>query len=193
MQEKIKCRDCFFVSGILFNIMVKKINKQSFFLLVAIFSFLICTVLYWWLLPLRITAETESGIALSLPTYPEDTFSMRFTHSVHKTPVWENFVVNGVDELTLTSTEYRSYGVGMPSLPSEGVFTQLGDRFLLTNLSRPFKQIPVRVGPEAKLSLIHQNQEYPLYQWFEAGTLITLHIRYDYWWFISCPFDQRTE
>lgn len=164
--------------------MVNRVSKQRFFLFVTIFSLLVCALLYWWFLPLKITVETESGIALSVPTYPEDTFSIRFTHSVHKTPVWENFVVRGGDKLTLTSTEYRSYGVGMPSLPSEGVFTQLEDRFIVTNLNRPFAQIPMRVGPEAKLSFIHQGQEYPLYQWFEAGTLVTLRINYDYWWFI---------
>ncbi|WP_021167821.1 hypothetical protein SOV_47920 [Sporomusa ovata DSM 2662] len=170
--------------------MVKKVSKQKK-MLVTGFCLLIGIVIYWWFLPLRIVIETESGIALSLPTYPEDTFSIRFTHSVHKTPVWENFVVRGVDELTLTSTEYRSYGVGMPSLPSEGVFTQLGDRFILTNLNRSFRQIPVRVGPEAKLSFIHQEQEYPLYQWFDAGTLVTVRINYDYWWFVSGMFNQN--
>ncbi|CQR73005.1 hypothetical protein SpAn4DRAFT_2237 [Sporomusa ovata] len=79
----------------------------------------------------------------------------------------------------------------MPSLPSEGVFTQLGDRFILTNLNRSFRQIPVRVGPEAKLSFIHQEQEYPLYQWFDAGTLVTVRINYDYWWFVSGMFNQN--
>ncbi len=161
-------------------------------MLIIIFSLLMFIVLYWWFLPLRIMIETESGIAHSLPSYPKDTFSIRFTHSVHKTPVWENFIVTGVDELTLTSTEYRSYGVGMPSLPSEGVFTQLGDGFMLTNLNRSFTQIPVRVGPEAKLSLIHQQQEYPLYQWFEPGTLVTLRVDYDYWWFVSHRLDKKS-
>lgn len=181
---------CFIGTGILFNRMVTKVSKQRFFLLVAMSSLLICAVCYLWFLPLRIIVATESGIALSLPTYPEDTFSIRFTHSVHKTPVWENFIVRGVDNLTLTSTEYRSYGVGMPSLPSEGLFTQMGDRFILTNLNRSFRQIPVRVGPEAQLFLVHQNQEYPLYQWFAAGTLVTMRISYDYWWFVSHRFNK---
>lgn len=173
--------------------MVNKVSQQMKIFLVTILGLLICIFLYWWFIPLRIVVETESGIALALPTYPEDTFSIRFTHSVHKTPVWENFVVRGVDDLTLTSTEYRSYGVGMPSLPSEGVFTQLGDRFILTNLNRPFKEIPVRVGPEAKLSLFHQKQEYPLYQWFEAGSLVKIRIHYDYWWIFPHKFTQRPQ
>lgn len=170
--------------GILFNMMVNKINNLQKALIIIV-SLLLCIGLYWWFLPLRIIIETESGIVSSIPTYREDTFSIRFTHSVHKTPVWENFVVKGVDKLTLISTEYRSYGVGMPSLPSEGVFTQLRDGFTLTGLNRSFEKIPVRVGPEAKLSLIHQDREYFLYQWFAPGTLVILRIDYDYWWFVS--------
>lgn len=166
--------------------MVKKITKSQLFFITAIFSVLICIVLYWWLTPLTIIVKTESGTYLTLPTRPGDTFSLKFIHSVHKTPVWENFIVTGVDGLTLTSTEYRSYGVGMPSLPSEGVFTQLGDRFILTNLNRSFRQIPVRVGPEAQLSLVHHGQEYPLYEWFEPGTLVIVGTDYDYLWFVFC-------
>lgn len=160
--------------------MVKKTGKWKLFFITIIFSVFSCIALYWWFTPLTITVKTESGTCLTLPTKPGDTFSLRFIHSVHKTPVWENFVVIGVDALTLTSTEYRSYGVGMPSLPSEGVFTQLDDRFMLTNLNRSFRQIPVRVGLEAQLSLVHHGQEYPLYEWFESGTLVVISTSYDY-------------
>jgi len=179
-----------FLPGILLTIMVKKCSREKLFFLSVTISVLICIVTYWWLIPLSIIVKTESGTVLSIPTYTSDTFSLRFTHSVHKTPVWENFVVTGVDKLTLTSTEYRSYGVGMPSLPSEGVFTQLEDRFILTNLNRPFSQIPVRVGPEAKLSLFHGEQEYPLYEWFAPGTLVMDSIDYDYLGFIFPNFNR---
>jgi len=173
--------------GILLGIMVKK-YKRRIYLSTISFSLLLCIVLYWWLTPLTIIAKTGAGTRLAVPTKIGDTFSLMFNHSVHQTPVWENFVVTGVDGLTLTSTEYRSYGVGMPSLPSEGVFTQLDDRFILTNLNRPFSQIPVRVGPEAKLTLVHHGREYPLYEWFEPGTLVVISTNYDYLWFIPTLF-----
>lgn len=168
--------------------MIKKRQRGQFFFITVIFSVLIAIALYWWFTPLAIIVKTEAGTCLTLPIKSGDTFSLRFIHSVHKTPVWENFVVTGVDELMLTSTEYRSYGVGMPFLPSEGVFTQLEDRFLLTDLHRPFKQIPVRVGPEAKLTLIHAGQEYPLYEWLEPGTLVVVGANYDYQWFLFRNF-----
>ena len=169
--------------GVLFVIMAKITIKQTLSLFMIILSLVICIVLYWWLTPLTIVVTTESGTCLTLPAKPGEPFSLRFIHSVHKTPVWENFVVTEADVLTLTSTEYRSYGVGMPSLPSEGVFTQLGDRFILTNLNRPFRQIPVRVGPEAQLTLVYHEQEYPIYEWFAPGTLVVIGTNYDYLWF----------
>ena len=165
--------------------MQKPFIKRKASLLTVFGSVLICLVLYWWMTPLRLVVETEAGISLSLPTHQGDTFSLRFTHSVHKTPVWENFVVAGADHVTLVSTEYQSYGVGMPSLPSEGTFTQQGDKFVLTNLNRPFTVIPVRVGPEAKLSLFHLEQEYPLYEWYDSGTLVYIRVSYDYLWLLS--------
>lgn len=174
--------------SILFTIMLKRVLQQKLLFLTIIFSILACIVLYWWLTPLSIVVKTESGTCLTLPVKPGETFSLRFIHSVHKTPVWENFIVKDTDTLLLTSTEYQSYGVGMPSLPSEGVFTQLGDRFSLSNLNRQFRQIPVRVGPEAQLTLVYHEQEYPVYEYFAPGTLVTIGAEYDYSWFIFRNF-----
>lgn len=171
--------------SILLDIMVKKIKQQKFFFIMIIGSILICIALYWWLTPLTILVKTEADTCLVLPTKKGDQFSLKFIHSVHKTPVWENFIVTGPAGLILTSTEYRSYGVGMPSLPTEGVFTQLDDRFILTNLNRSFSQIPVRVGPEAQLSLVHHGQEYPVYEWLKPGTLVVVSTSYDYLWLYS--------
>ncbi|MPM95793.1 hypothetical protein SDC9_142948 [bioreactor metagenome] len=160
--------------------MVKSLRRRKIIGFTVFCSFVLFLLTYWWFLPLKIIVEGESGTCLTIPTYIGDTFSLRFTHSVHKTPVWENFVVEGVDQLTLVSTEYRSYGVGMPSLPSEGTFIQQDDRFILTDINRHFSQIPVRVGPEAKLCFVQREQEYPLYQWLGPGTLVHVRIDHDY-------------
>lgn len=82
--------------------------------------------------------------------------------------------------MTLVSTEYESYGVGMPSLPSEGTFVLLNGRFMLKDLHRHFTEIPVRVGPEAKLTLLHSGKEYPLYEWFDSGTLLHIRVNYNF-------------
>lgn len=174
-----KCRGLIRYPAFIDN-MARSLTRRKIIGVAVCCSFLLVLLTYWWFLPLKIIVESESGSCLEIPTYVGDTFSLRFTHSVHKTPVWENFVVEGVDQLMLVSTEYRSYGVGMPSLPSEGTFIQQGDRFVLTNVNRPFSRIPVRVGPEAKLTFVQREQEYPLYQWLGHGTLVHVRIDYDY-------------
>ena len=86
--------------------------------------------------------------------------------------------------MQLVATEYESYGVGMPSLPSEGVFEQHGSRFRLSQLNRRFSEIPLRVGPEAQLTLVREGMEYPIYKWLPAGSLVKLHVDGNRLWMV---------
>ena len=101
-------------------------------------------------------------------------FSLRYTHSVEKTPVIEFFEILPDGRLVLTSTAYRSYGVGLPSLPEEGKLTVSGGWFLLENLHREFPDIRLRVGPEAGVSIELNDKNYPIHQWYPAGSLVTI-------------------
>ena len=133
---------------------------------------------------LLITAgcQPQAGLVLESPGQPErvielgsvKTFSLQYTHSVEKTPVIENFTIleNGI--LLLTSTKYRSYGVGLPFLPSEGKLTVADGWLLLEDLHREYRDIRVRVGPEAELSLEYDQKFFPLYQWYPAGSLVII-------------------
>ena len=146
-------------------------------------------LVYGWLFsPLVLVVQSADRLGPVLATAPGDAFRLRFIHSVHRTPVWENFSVAEPDKLDLVSTEYESYGVGMPSLPSEGKFQQLNGRFLLTGLERHFAEIPVRVGPEARLTLIHDNKDYPLHELFEPGTLLYIRVKTNYFGLLYRPF-----
>ena len=120
--------------------------------------------------------ETESGVILSIPVRRDDPFALVFIHSVHRTPVFEHFLIRDVGVIQLVATEYETYGVGMPSLPSEGVFEQQGSRFRLSQLNRRFSEIPLRVGPEAQLTLLRKGMEYPISKWLPAGALVKLHV-----------------
>jgi len=102
-------------------------------------------------------------------------FSLKYVHSVEKTPVIENFHIREDGKLILKSTYYRSYGVGLPSLPGEGKLTISADGwFRLEGLHREFQDIRVRVGPEAKLVLEYEKKEYPLFEWYPSGSLVII-------------------
>ncbi len=122
---------------------------------------------------LYVFIETDQGIKYTMPAYAGDKLSLYYIHSVQLTPVYENFVVKGPDDLMLYSTQFSSYGVGLPSLPSDGIFTQTKEGFDL-KVERHFSVVKVRSGPEAKLSIIYNGQVLPVYQELPSGTLIRI-------------------
>jgi hypothetical protein len=102
------------------------------------------------------------------------TFSLSYTHSVEKTPVIEVFQVQENGTLLLTATKYKSYGVGLPSLPEEGRLTIADGWFVLDDLRREYREIRLRVGPEARLSLEIGREIIPLYKWYPPGSLVII-------------------
>ena len=118
--------------------------------------------------------ESPGQTDRSIPLGQSRIFSLRYTHSVEKTPVVETFRVLDDGRLLLISTAYKSYGVGLPSLPSEGKLTIRDGWFVLENLQREYRDIRLRVGPEAAVMLEQEQQSYPLHEWYPAGSLVII-------------------
>ena len=112
----------------------------------------------------------ERGLELR----PDKVFSLKYTHSVEKTPVIETFQAQGNGTLLLISTKYKSYGVGLPSLPQEGKLTVADGWLTLEGLHREYRILRVRVGPEAGLVLEIGRQIYPVHEWYPPGSLVII-------------------
>lgn len=102
--------------------------------------------------------------------------SIKFIHSVQKTPVLENLAVDK-EGLILHSTVYQSFGVGLPFLASEGNFYKEGSYYVLDNMERHFKSLTLRVGVGTKLTLYLGGRSYPLYEKYPAGTPIDIYVK----------------
>lgn len=121
--------------------------------------------------------ETNQGIYQTIPVKSGEKLSLSFIHSVQRTPVIENFII--IDDsymFILDSTEYQSFGVGLPFLAEDGTFQAEKDKFVMKGMNRPQQCISLRTGPEAKLSLNYAGQTIPLYSVFPAGTLVTVRL-----------------
>ena len=104
-------------------------------------------------------------------------FSIRFIHSVQKTPVWENLAVDESGQgLVLHSTKYQSFGVGLPFLEQEGHFRQEGDFYIMDDMERHFPRLTLRTGVGTQLTLFLGGQEYRLYESFPPGTPVDIFI-----------------
>lgn len=144
----------------------------------AIAGLAMVILLALFLVPLpTLLVSGEQDTVLVLPMLFDKTFSIEYTHSVLKTPVQEHFVLAPGNDLLLTSTTYKSLGVGTPFLPEEGKFENRNGQFVLTGLNRHFKEVNLGFMPLAKQALLFRGKRYNFENYFESGSLIKLHVK----------------
>lgn len=127
-------------------------------------------------LPFLVVSDQYEKTVLIRPLFDDMNFSIYYDHSVHKTPVWENFVPGLEDRLLLKSTEFQSLGVGMPFLPEEGRLTNDNGKFILTGIDREFKEINLCLTPVARQSLLFGEKRFVLNNYFSPGDSIRIRL-----------------
>ena len=147
--------------------------NARFFLLVAV----IALTLLWTATRPRLAVIAEDGLLASCPADAGTEFSTRFIHSVQKTPVEEFFAVNdGRDGFVLLRTRYRSFGVGLPFLPTDGSFRREGDAFVMDGMNRPLPEIQFRPGLSTDLKITLPDEEILLADRVPIGSLVRVAI-----------------
>ena len=112
-----------------------------------------------------------------------EVWNIEFKHSYQLTVVEEYFTVNGVEDMTMTHTVYKSLGCGFPFSGSEGRFEAMPDgRFKLV-MNRHYSVLKLRPAVQAGQKIVHQGTVYDLCKLFGHGTLLTIKVekRLDYW------------
>lgn len=147
--------------------------KKEFLLLAIV---IVCSLFYLFTRPF-LFFSSDAGVLLAVPASPGTAFSIRFIHSVQKTPVQENLIINDAkDGFILQSTKYQSFGVGLPFLLSEGNFRQEGDYFIFDDMERHFPSLSLRTGVGTQLTILYKGTAYPFYENLPPGSRITLII-----------------
>jgi len=135
----------------------------------------ITTILFLLLpLPFLIAADQDHHPVLIFPLLTEKKFSLGYVHSVHKTPVEENFTVRFGNRMILISTSFDTLGVGIPFDSNEGQLVNQNGRFLLTNINRQFREINLKAVPLAHQSITFKNRHYAFSDFFASGSPIRL-------------------
>lgn len=98
-----------------------------------------------------------------------------FIHSVQKTPVIEELEFDGED-FVLLRTKYKSHGVGLPFMESDGDFREENGIFIMDNMNRKIKNLELRTGVGTQLTIILDGKEFKLYEKFPPGTKIKFKI-----------------
>lgn len=158
--------------------MKKKQMKYIIFLVPLIF---LCMT-FLALIPIKQALVFEyknTGKVLAyIPFSEEQTFKIKYTHSIHLSDVVESYVRTDDGQIRQYELMFEDFAIGMPSDAAEGeVFEEKNGKYYIKNMRRIFPHIDLRIGRvKANHKVIFQNLEYPLSNYIEKGTLVRIKI-----------------
>ncbi len=111
------------------------------------------------------------------PLKKESVFTVRFTHSVMRTPVYEMYTVNEGNEILLSETLFLSYGAGNPeTTPYDFEITDEG--FRIYNINQKISPLVYRTGAIiANHTLILNQKEIPFLNFSEPATAVGFEVK----------------
>jgi hypothetical protein len=86
---------------------------------------------------LELKTFDESKLIFKQIIFPGDEFTLKYTHSVAHTPVWEMFIINDQYQIILTETDFLDHGAGLPyTCFDEEIFIEEDNKFKIKNMHR---------------------------------------------------------
>ncbi|MGB7998815.1 MAG: DUF1850 domain-containing protein [Anaerobacillus sp.] len=153
-------------------------STRQFLYQTSIASVLILVVFLYPFFPVMALEKGETGKVLAFVPFEDDqsNFDIRYTHSVHKTPVQESYYVSDSGEIVQYELSYQNFAIGMPSNAAEGErFVQDEDGYKIKDMNRKFPYIDLRTGQVvANHMLLVQDKEIEFSKIIEPGSWVHL-------------------
>ncbi|HIU64526.1 MAG TPA: DUF1850 domain-containing protein [Candidatus Avacidaminococcus intestinavium] len=152
-------------------------------MLIGVLIFLVGAFVYYANQLVLIIYPENNQQQVVLKVNKGESFYLEFINSVEKTPIQEYFIVRGTNDLLLQQARYKSLGVGLPFLASDGKLHLSGDGRFVLEMDRTFKSIRLRTGIEACPRIFYAGTGVPLYDLYSPGTLVEIKVdkRYKSW------------
>lgn len=156
--------------------MKKKHKTVVIFLVPLIFLFI--TILAF--IPIKqalvFKYQNTSQVLAYIPLPKEQTFKIKYTHSIHLSDVIESYRINDDGQIQQFGLEYEDFAIGMPSEAGEGeLFEEIDGKYFIRNMKRTFPFIDLRIGQvRANHTLIYREHQYILSDFIEKGTWVRI-------------------
>ncbi len=97
--------------------------------------------------PQLVVSNYATGeIITALPVKCGDKFTIRYIHSVDKTPIFEEFRLDKREGLVLEKTWFTMFGAGLGYWPGHGHLTQDKDWITIDDIEQPLGSFILRIG-----------------------------------------------
>ncbi|MGM0689107.1 MAG: DUF1850 domain-containing protein [Bacillota bacterium] len=127
-----------------------------------------------WLLIVRAPA-LEQAIH-TIPIRENDNITLSYTHSVSGRPVSGTFVITDTAKIKPYSTEFDSYGPGLPEPGDPGSHEIKKDLFVIYHKEEPREQIRLFVSPQTEERLVVHGKAYDLTSQLEGPLLLEIYV-----------------
>lgn len=77
---------------------------------------------------------------------PDDTFTIRYFHSVENAPIWETHSVDADGRIFIEEERYLKFGAGMGKMPGVGRMVQRGPFEIIEQMHMPTGDFILRIG-----------------------------------------------
>lgn len=155
--------------------MPKKI-KSKIFLLILLLLIISFSLNFVKITFLEIIDYQTGKTILAKKVDNKDQFSLKYLHSVARTPVIEFFKIKD-QKILLTGTEYQSYGAGLPTSIQLGDYILKDNKFIIKNIDQILPEIMLRVSDYAQHEFIYKQKKYKLYELVKTETLLQFKIK----------------
>lgn len=116
-------------------------------LLVLIIALPIVYLLWPTQLALTLTQGKTNQVVFIEPMNVGNRFTIQFIHSIHKTPVIEEYFIDKQYNIVLDQITFETYGVGNPSSLEPGqTFTQKDGKYIIGNVNRVLPYFDQAIG-----------------------------------------------
>jgi len=115
-------------------------KKKIFFItsgLVLILTAIVLIIFSISVYTLELKTFEENKLIFRQRIKPGDEFTLKYTHSVALTPVWEIFLIDEDYQIILIETDFLDHGAGLPYAPfGEEIFVEEDNKFKIKNMYR---------------------------------------------------------
>jgi len=115
-------------------------KKKLFFITLVIILVMISIIIILFSIPvytLELKTFKEKKIIFKQKIQTGDKFTLKYTHSVALTPVWEIFTINKDYQIVLIETDFLDNGAGLPYAAfGKETFVTEDNKFKIKNMNR---------------------------------------------------------
>lgn len=113
------------------------LKKKYTILLIIIIIIVIIILFFLSVYTLELRSFSNNELIFKQIVLPRDKFTLKYTHSVSLTPVWEIFIIDDNYHIVLIETDFLDHGAGLPYTAfNQEVFLHEDDKFKIINMHR---------------------------------------------------------